>query len=200
MALLKYSLLAALAACSAFAADSSLLALLPPDAKVVSGMNVARSAASPLGQFVLQEMRKDNSDVNRMMTAMGFDPQRDLTEVLATSPDGAVHGQGLVLARGTFDTGKMMAAARLSGATIINYKDALVIAGKHNGWAAFADNQTLVAGDQELVKAALDRRGTGSSLEPKVLAKVNEVSSKYDAWAVSVVPLTNLTGKLPDPR
>jgi len=200
MAILKISLVAVLAACSAVAADTSLLSLISPDAKVVSGINVNRTVASPFGQFLLKEMEKNDRDLQKLMLSTGFDPRRDLTEVIAAATDVQHKGHGLVVARGIFDSAKLTALARVSGGTVTNYKDVQVISGQHDGWIAFLDNQTVVAGDPDLVRSAIDRRGKNVGLDPKLVSKVNEVSVKYDVWVASIAPLSDFAGKLPDAR
>ncbi len=200
MAILRDSLLIALAACSAFAADSSLFSLASPDTKVVAGIHVDRTTASQFGQFLLNQMQRNDADFNKFVASTGFDPRRDLTEVIVASADGQ-KGHGLVAAHGTFDIARLVAAARTSGAAITNYKDVQIVAGKGDrNWSAFLDNRTAVLGDPDLVRTAIDRRGSGVGIDAKLAAKVNEVSGKYDAWMVSIAPLSNFSGKLPDER
>ena len=201
MAILKRtSLMIALAACSAFAADSDLLSLVSPDAKVVAGIHVDRSMASQFGQFLLKQMQREDADFNKFVLATGFDPRRDLTEVIVSSSDVQQKGHGLVVARGTFDIAKLTAQSKLSGGSITNYKDVQVIVGKSAGWIAFLDNRTAAAGDADLVRTAIDRRGAGVGIDQKLAAKVNEVSGQYDAWMVSIAPMSKFSGKLPDQR
>ncbi len=200
MAIIKSTLLFALAACSAFAADSALLSLVSPDAKVVAGIHVDRSTASQFGQFMLKQMQREDADFNKFVLATGFDPRRDLTEVVVSSADVQQKGHGLVVARGTFDIAKLTAQAKLSGASLTNYKDVQVIAGKSDGWIAFLDNRTAALGDPALVRTAIDRRGAGVGFDAKLAAKVAEVSGKYDAWMASIAPLSNFSGKIPDQR
>jgi len=200
MVILKRTLVFALAACSAFAADPALLGLLAPDAKVVAGIRVDRSTASQFGQFMLKQMQHEDADFNKFVTATGFDPRRDLTEVIVSSSDGQTKSHGLVVAHGVFDIVRLAGQAKLSGASITNYKDVQVIAGKSNGWIAFLDGRTAAAGDPALVRAAIDRRGSGVGIDSKLAAKVNEVSGKYDAWMVSIAPMSNFSGRLPDAR
>ena len=201
MALLKRTLFFALAACSAFAADTGLLSLVSPDAKVVAGIHVDRSTASQFGQFMLKQMQQEDANFNKFVLATGFDPRRDLTEVIVSSSDVPQQkGHGLVLARGTFDIAKLTAQARLSGGSITNYKDVQVIAGKSDGWIAFLDSRTAALGNTDLVRTAIDRRGAGVGIDQKLAAKVNEVSTKYDAWMVSIAPMSKFSGALPDQR
>jgi hypothetical protein len=201
MAILKHGLLIALITGSAFAADSSLLNLVSPDAKALAGIHVDRSTASQFGQYMLRQMQNEDGDFSKFVADTGFDPRRDLKEVIMASVDGQHNGHGLVVAHGTFNVPKLLLHAKTTGATLTNYKDVQVITGKgDHGWIAFLDSGTVAAGDPTMVRTSIDRRGGGSGIDAKLAAKVNEVSNKYDAWMVSMVPVTNFTGKLPDPR
>lgn len=192
-------LLTLVAVSVSLAADSGLISLAPADTKVVMGMHVDRSVNSPFGQFLMKQMQKDDADFQKFVTATGFDPRRDLTEVITvTSADQK--GHGLVLARGTFDLGKIQAAATQQGAAFTNYKDVQVISGKagSNGWIAFLDSRTALVGDADSVKAAIDRRGSAPALDFKLSSKVQDVSNRYDAWMVSTAPMSNFAGRMPD--
>src|SRR4051812_43789779 len=205
MAILKRSLLMVLAACTAFAADSSLLSLISPDTKVIAGIHVDRTTASQFGQFLLSQAQHGDADFNKFVAATGFDPRRDLTELIAASVDGQQKGHGLVVAHGTFDVPKLLAQAKLHGSSITNYKDIQVFTGAKSDteWVAFLDSRTALAGDAGAVRTAIDRRGSGVGIDPKLAAKVSDVSGRYDAWVVSIAPLSKLglaSGHLPDAR
>ena len=47
-------------ATAAAAVDPALLKLVMPDAKILSGIQVDQSAASPFGQYVLSQMQPDS--------------------------------------------------------------------------------------------------------------------------------------------
>ena len=184
---------------ASFAADPGLISLAPADTKVVMGVRVDRSVNSAFGQFLMKQMQKDDADFQKFVTSTGFDPRRDLTEVITvTSADQK--GHGLVLARGNFDLGKISAAATQQGAALTNYKDVQVITGKTgtDGWIAFLDSRTALVGDSTSVKAAVDRRGSSSALDVKLSNKVQDVSTRYDAWMVSTAPMSNFAGHVPD--
>jgi hypothetical protein len=203
----KQALVLALFVSSTFAADAGLLNLVDPSAKLVAGLHVDRSVASPFGQFLLTEMQTSGSNDLANFTQMtGFDPKRDLREVIVASTDGPQQGHGLIVARGFFDIAKLTAAVKAQGGTTMKYQNLDVITSKSeaqsksgdSGWVVFLDNQTAVAGDQALVKSAIDRRNTGSTLDPRMAAKIREVSDHYDAWMVSMVPVSHLAGNMPD--
>src|ERR1700685_3305429 len=85
----KYSLVFSLliAAGTAMAGVSpTLLNLVMPDATVVSGMNVAQSLTSPFGQYILSQMQFNDSEFVQFISTTGFDPRKDLLEIVAATP------------------------------------------------------------------------------------------------------------------
>src|ERR1039458_8813118 len=98
----------------AAAADPQMLNLLMPDAKVVAGVNVQQAMATPFGQYVLSLIAPQDQQIQSLATQIGFDPRRDVSELLVASTGAPAHA-GLVLARGNFDPAKIAAAATLAG-------------------------------------------------------------------------------------
>jgi len=185
------------------AADPQLVGLLMPDVKVVAGVNVEQAKNSPLGQYLLSNMSNGNHGLANLTAMTGFDPTRDLSEVLMGTL-GQPGQKGLVLARGNFDTTQIFAAARLGGHTIETYKGVDILTGTDDSLThalAFLDGSIAIAGDVDSVKAAIDRRSNASTIDATLAAKMNQLSNSLDAWSVSIVPLAALSKeKLPDTR
>ena len=111
--------LAILLASTAHAAvDPALLNLAPPEAKVLYGIQVQATLASPFGQFAFSHLPANA--VTRFAAATGFQVQRDLQEVVVASnaSDGS---DALILARGAFPSDKFIALASVTGATVYDY-------------------------------------------------------------------------------
>src|SRR5882724_7409127 len=66
------------------AVDPNLLGLVMPDAKVVYGVQVQQTLASPFGQFAISHLPQ-NDAMKRFQTATGFELQRDLREIVVAS-------------------------------------------------------------------------------------------------------------------
>lgn len=177
------------------AADTGLLTLVMPDAKILSGLSVEQSKASPFGQYVLSQMQPDDQNFQTFMAATGFDPRRDVREILVASLASKDQAKGnLVLARGTFDPAKIAAFAQTSGSVVTSFQGVNILSdarAKTNG-IAFLDNTIAIAGDTDLVKAAIQRRQAATALPAATVAKVQEISAKNDAWFVSLVPVSQL--------
>ncbi|MGA2267422.1 MAG: hypothetical protein ABSH44_03030 [Bryobacteraceae bacterium] len=171
------------------AADPQLLHLVMPDATVLAGVNVDQAKATPFGQYVLTLMQPGDQKLQQLATLTGFDPRRDVHELLLASNGAPGSKTGLALARGTFDPAKIAAAAQLSGAGAETYGGVSIIEDpeRQNGFA-FLDSTLVVAGDLASVKAAIDRRSGGPTIPAALAAQVNQLSSTEDAWAISTVP------------
>jgi hypothetical protein len=182
------------------AADPALLNLLMPDAKVVAGVNVEQSVSSPFGQFLLSELPTNDPGLAKLMAATGFDPRRDLHEIL-TGTDGEKKPHVLLLARGTFDATRIFAAAQAAGGqTLETYSGVQILTGKKNSHPhglAFLGDSIAVAGDLDSVHAAIDRRSaTGTSIANALAAQVEQWSGSYDAWSISILPLSMLSAEI----
>jgi len=168
-------------------ADSQLLSLVMPDAKVLAGVNVDSAKSSPFGLWVISQVQANAAHLQQLTSLTGFDPTRDVHEILAASNAGGHNG--LVLSRGNFDTAKITAAATLGGALTETYAGLTIVEDpKQTGGFAFVDSTLVVAGDIASVKAALDRTRAPQSLPDAVLAMVKGWSSSQDAWAITTVP------------
>jgi hypothetical protein len=181
---------------TAFAADSQLMNLVMPDAKILAGVNATSAIVSPLGQFILTKIGQTPPE---FITATGFNPLQDVTEVLAATAADPSHPGGLVLARGTFPVDKITAAltggkanwqlTTYGGATLIstaNPQDKIAHA------VAFLGDSIAVAGDLASVKAAIDRSTGANSIDPALVVTINQLSASEDEWLVSSVSVGSL--------
>lgn len=185
-----------LAAGSAYAAiDPALLALVPTDTNILMGMQVDQAQSSAFGQFLLSQAGS-NAGLDQFATATGFDPRRDLKQVLVTST--GKNSGGLVLGRGVFQTDKLATAAALSGAAKSTYSgiDIYTPNKSPNGTLAFLNQSTVLIGDAALIHAAIDRYRSGAPSSNPLGMRANDLSNQYQAWFVtsSVAALNNLPG------
>jgi hypothetical protein len=166
------------------AADPDMLRLVMPDAKVIAGVNLVQARNSPFGQYLLSQTTGKDTEIEKLTALIGFDPRRDLTELLMAS--SGEQKSGLVLVRGAFDIAKIGAFARQNGATSLDYAGStILIDPKKTGGVTFADPTLAILGDIESIKAALDRRSSPTALPAQMLSGVAQWSLQ-DAWIVSV--------------
>lgn len=179
----------------AAAVDTGLLNLVMPDAKVLAGVNVDQAKNSPFGQYVLSQVQTQNQDLKKLEALTGFDPTRDVRELLvASSTAGGTDHTGLFLARGTFNPGLIAAAATAHDAVTESYNGVTIIEDpKKMHGLAFPDASLAIVGDIANVKAAIDRQKSPTgSLPASIVAQVNQWSGSQDAWGISAVPLSTL--------
>jgi hypothetical protein len=190
---------------AAFAADPGLLKLVMPDAKVLAGVQVAQAKGSPFGQYVLTRMQPDDASFQNFLASTGFDPRNDLTEiVIASNWQGDQKGQWLVLARGSFNPAIIAASIQSHGGSVTAFQGVNILApgGKTaqptDSVVALLDNSTAVMGDSAGVEAAI-QRSQGTGLAGFVVPdKVNQLSAQYDFWFLTLVPLSEFSGVMPD--
>ena len=188
---LRPTLIAVCLASPLLAVDSDLLRYIGPDTKQIAGAYVDRLASSPLGLFLQSKAGAENRDFINFVTATGFDPRRDLREVIVASPGQAQARKGLIAARGAFNGAQLGALAVLSGGKKDSYNgtDIYFAGGAHGGvWFSFPESSIALLGDEANLKAAIDRRSNAAELDPKLLAKIQEAGSKQDVWFAAVEP------------
>ena len=176
------------------AADPQLLNLVMPDAKVLAGVNVDQAKGTQFGQFILNQLQTHDAQMQQLVALTGFDPRRDVSELLVASDGVAGSKTGLALARGNFDIAKITAAATVAGAATEVYNGFTILEDPKNKEAGivFLDATKVAAGDVASVKGAIDRLKTPQPLPVAVTDKVNQWSLSQDAWGIATVPPDSL--------
>jgi hypothetical protein len=215
------TVLLAFGSLTAFAADPQLLNMAPSDASTYAGINVEQAKTSPFVQFLLTQMPESNS-LNKFITETGFDPRRDLTEVLiastmpstaavsGTAGAGTLQGtpgtdirswSGVVLAKGTFNIPQILGVAGNDAQVVVStYSGATLLTINKSEALALVDASTAVAGNMSSVKAALDRRNGSNSISPAIMARINQLSTTLDAWTVSTGALSSFIPGMAGPN
>jgi hypothetical protein len=179
----------------ALAADPALISLLPKDPNMMAGLDFTRAKNSPFGQRILSEMKDEDAHFKEFVATTGFDPRRDLIEVVVATDGKQKPASSLVLVRGNFDPAKLSAFIQTKGSVKSIYKGVELWTDSKNqeGSLAIVDSSLAMFGGTDAVKGAIDRRGAGApALSPAVLARVNEWSMANDAWVVSNVPFADM--------
>lgn len=173
------------------AADPGLLNLVGRDPRMVAGVDVVRARDSAFGQKVLGEFRDEDANFRKFLDATGFDPRRDMREILMVSDGGASDGKDtLILVRGLFQPAKISGFMRQEGKVPSVYRG-VEIWGSENGGAqdgavALLNSSTAIFGGTALVKEAIDRSGfSASGMSPALQARIRDWSGKTDAWFIA---------------
>lgn len=192
MLISRVALTAMCAASVAFAADSSLLRLMLPEATTVMGIDVDRARGSSLGQRLIDDIRDDDGSLRRFVAGTGFDPRRDMREIVLSSASGNTDKNSLIAIRGNFNSGKISSYLRGEGADLSQYRGFDVWRnwktkdGRSNSSFALLNHDTALLGPDDQVRGALDRKSANSNgLSANMRDRVSQVSQRYDAWFVS---------------
>jgi hypothetical protein len=191
--LIASSLLVA-AGTAAAGVSPALLNLVMPDATVVSGMNVAQSVTSPFGQYILSQMQSNDAGFLQFISTTGFDPRKDLLEIVAATPSTAASTghSGLLLGRGVFQPAMIIGAATEQGGTVTNYRGFSLIGQTGESIAlTFLDGSTVAIGDVASVKSAVDRKLSGSTFSGALATAAIAVSASNSAWFATTTPLSD---------
>jgi len=192
-----------LAAASASAAVTpALLNLVMPDATVVSGMNVDQSIQSPFGQYILSQMQFNDTEFQQLLTATGFDPRKDLHEILAATPSNgsSTTHSGLLLGRGVFNPAMIISTATAKGAVLTSYKGFTLIGPppststttpQTSVAVSFLDGATAAMGDPASVMAAIDRKIASAKFSGPLADSATTVSANNSAWFATNTPLSD---------
>ena len=190
------------------AADPGLLRLVMPDAKVIAGLQVDSTRNSLFGQFVLSHMQLDDEGFKKFVADTGFDPRRDLREiVMASNWESAIpQSRWLVLAKGQFDASRIRQAVQANGRSVSSFQGVEIY--PFSGRAktdvenalAILDGSTGVMGDIGSVQAAVARQQADTPANSQLLGKVRDVSAKNDFWFATLVPLSEFAASMPDPN
>jgi hypothetical protein len=170
------------------AEDSSAFDLLPPGARIVFGMRVRAVVNSSLAQSLGSEIQGASGDWQKLITVAGFDPLHDLDEVVLASTGEGKEAPVLIVARGTFDTTRLAAKAKpYHGVPLITIGEKESVGAKP-AILAILDGSTVLTGDPEEVKAAIDRRGSPTRLDPALAARIADYRQHYEIWGVADNP------------
>ncbi len=173
--------------------DDQLMAMVPAGAKVVASVDATRARESAFGQYLLNRMNKDDSNLEQLVAATGFDPRRDLQHLVFANAGSNGEEKLIefaVLARGIFDADQIKAAAKAKGAVIRKYHGLDVLVNKQGDERAtglvFPLADIAVFGDLKTVHAILDNSGAPSSLDPELQSLIKSAGTNNDAWFASL--------------
>ena len=175
--------------------DPGLVALLPPNATTLVGVELERlKGTSAWRRF--EEQHATDSHFEEFVQETGFDPRRDVQDLLVASTG---EKQFVAAARGVFDVTALGRKLREKNATIESYRGFELFgpeakpdrAQQDPGRFCFLDTRTALAGSRSEVLAALDRKaGGGASLASNqaLLGRAQQIGGTHQVWVVSDNP------------
>ena len=170
---LLFLLVAAVARCQAAPA---LDVLLPPGSTIVFGLRTANLLNLLAQQDGAKDIRQQASMLLATSPFSGFDPFKDIDEVVLATTGTGQNPPALIIITGRFDPAKMAQGARAY------HNVPLIQNAKSKQVMAVLDASTLLAGDPPLVKAAIDRASSNVAAGP-LAARIEDLRGRYDLWA-----------------
>lgn len=182
----------------ALAAGEPALNFAPPGTNAVIALDIRAIADSPLARDLGAAFVKGFKDSTAKFTVssplQGIDPFKDLDKIVVFSLIQGERQPSLSVMRGRFSTDPMAADAE-------RYRGVVIHKAQSGNLFALLDASTILEGDENLVRAAIDHRGShDAALAPALAKRVAELSTgKYAVWAVGSIPggLHPTSGKMP---
>jgi hypothetical protein len=182
--------------------DQGLLNLVPAETKVIGGFQIEAGKVSPFGQYLVSRLQIHDSDIQKLADDTGFDPRRDLQEVIfasgAPAQDSEQHPPVVVIARGYFNPVKVKSQILAKGGHSESYRGVDLLTGPKNpnGSIAFLDTTLAVAGNSAMVRSVVANRQSPAVIDSQLEQKVHAVSDVNEAWFASILPGSQLPGRL----
>ncbi|MCH7746821.1 MAG: hypothetical protein IH939_01865 [Acidobacteria bacterium] len=181
------------------------LAYVPPNASIVAYANVREVMLSDFRERIRQ-IAPDGVGQAELEQQLGLNVERDIDHVVAFLAPGPDEGQpaGLVLFRGRFDTTRLEAVARGSGATVSEYAGTRVVSidvGDVGALAmAFMEPGLVAVGNLGMVHQAVDRGSAGADItsNEQMMRLLERVDDGSNVWAVGRFGDLSSLGFLPD--
>ena len=158
------------------AIDLDLVKMVPQDAVMLAGTRMAEVRTTEA--YKLFGQNADTPALDRFSRDTGFDPRKDIRELLVAS-DGK---DTVFLARGSFAVTNLTEP----DATKSIYRGQTLIT--HGQWsAAFLDATTVAAGATRAVQSAIDRRRQGGGGIPAAIAeRMKTIPKDSQMWIVTL--------------
>jgi hypothetical protein len=156
--------------------DPVLARMVPPGSVSILGVRMDEVKTTPM--YVKMIAQRKLPDLDRFAEETGFDPRRDVREMLVAS--NGTPGESVVVARGSFskvsDLGKMK----------VFKHGPYVIHGNDNAGYCILDSSTVAAGPLPGLYAALDHWFSHAPpATPELFARVGAIPASAQLWAVS---------------
>jgi hypothetical protein len=195
------------------------LSYVPADASVVAFANVREVMDSELRQQLKQALPiTDHQEGQKeFQERTGIDIERDIDHIVAafTSPNAAPDANGLVVARGRFNTTQLETLAREHGGVVEEYKGKrLVTVSDHSGeqndltnahrmhsmTLAFLEADLVGIGSEQAIKTAIDAQLSAHSItsNDEMMELVSQIDSGNNAWAVGRFDAIASHARLPE--
>lgn len=196
------------------------LSYVPADASVVAFANVREVMDSELRRQLKQSLPGASHEEGQkeFQEQTGIDIERDIDHIVAafTAP-GASEPNGLVVARGRFNTTQLETLAREHGGVVEDYKGKRLVTvsehksvsdqetarpehhGVHALTLAFLEPDLVGIGSDQAIKTAIDAQLSAHSItsNDEMMELVSQIETGNNAWAVGRFDAIASQAKLP---
>ena len=162
------------------AVDPTLPEYVPPDTRMLIGVQVRAIVDSNWGKAVIEQVKATYGDAwLKEAPFKGFDPLKDLDElwIASSSVDGTA--SSLAILRGRFDQSRLPAATGRYHSVPLIPVDA-----KREQLLAIVDSTTILAGDRFVVERAIDRHGL-KTVDARLADAATALRDRYWIWVVA---------------
>jgi hypothetical protein len=194
------------------------LSYVPADASVVAFANVREVMDSELRQQLKQALPATAHEEGQkeFQEQTGIDIERDIDHVVAAfTAAGTGEPNGLVVARGRFNTTQLETLAREHGGVVEDYKGKRLVTvsehknadgtttsdhrGPHAVTLAFLEPDLVAIGSDQAIKTSIDAQLSAHSItsNDEMMELVSQIDSGNNAWAVGRFDAIASHAKLP---
>jgi hypothetical protein len=159
--------------------NSAFRPLVPPDTKALAAVDFDKLKASPF--YKRHQNDLDLPILNAMSERVGFDPRRDISDLLITW-NGS---RALVLARGRLNRETLESKLRSLGTQPTRYKSYTLFE-EDRETLAFLKHGVAIAGPAEALRSAIDLENNGrGGVTDELQARLATIPKGDQVWAVS---------------
>ena len=185
------------------------LVYVPPDAALVAYADVRDVMQSELRQRIRRAVPHKEEGQAEFERETGINIERDIDHVVAylvpTGEGGEGNGyQGMLLARGDFDIGRLEQLARQHGGEVEEYKGHRIISRRFEAeegrdvTVAFLADDMIAVGDTSRIKDSIDRTGARNVTHNTELMNLIRDIDDGNAWAVGRFDALMTHARLPE--
>jgi len=184
------------------------LSYVPADATVVAFASVRDIMNSQVRQKLKAALPNETGQ-QEFQKETGIDIEHDIQYVVAAmttpGPSGMNNPNGLVVARGTFNTTQLEQLARDHGGVVEDYKGKRLIKvsdpnnASHTLDLAFLESGLVGIGSETAIKSSIDAQLTAQSITSnnEMMELVSQIDNGNNAWAVGRFDVIASQAKLP---
>lgn len=174
-----------------------LVALVPPSARIVAGLNVLPRSGQPT--TFLMTTHYSSIDLNDFVAVLGVDASRAFDQIIIVASDGdGPYSAHSLMAIGRFNQTLIYRSVYLAGAKALLYRGIAILeiqpfARERDSfydvrWLAMMDSKLAVFGTPALVRTQLDRYLDHVPADPSLERKLSHLRNDDVTWCVATVP------------